>query len=114
MGGSDMSENAVLLTTLILGLIAVSPEEAQVTGIRICQLMPNTEVRVKLSDDTLVRRALTDMNGNIFIKNLHGKSWVIESTSVGRKQFRFEAKELEKVKINPKSGILSVGCVKLF
>lgn len=101
-----MAENSAALIALLFGLIAVSPEENYITGIKICGLAPRAEVQVKLSDDTLIRKTVTNKNGTIFIKRFH-KSWIVESTFANGKRFHF------KVPITPKSSILQVGCSKL-
>lgn len=99
-----------LLITFLFGLMVTSSAIAGMKGIKICGLAPHVDVLVKLSDNTVVRKVVTDENGIVLIKELYGEHWVIESTSANRKPFHFKASE---VPITPKSGILSVGCVKL-
>ncbi|KKS25934.1 MAG: hypothetical protein UU84_C0031G0004 [Candidatus Yanofskybacteria bacterium GW2011_GWC2_41_9] len=103
-------KGVVLILTILFSLVVTSSLEAGIKGIKICGLMPNVEVLVKLSDGTLVKNVVTDNNGNVLIKELHGEQWVFESTYPNRKRFRFEITTTTPV---VKSGILQVGCVKL-
>ncbi|MBI2639804.1 MAG: hypothetical protein HYW90_02840 [Candidatus Sungbacteria bacterium] len=81
---------------------------AYVQGVKICELAPNAKVLVELSDGTVVREAITDANGVVLFKELHGNSFIIESVSKDGKRFHFE------VVTPPKIGTLSVDCYKLF
>lgn len=106
MEGSDMAQNSALLIMILFGLAVVSPTEAGMKGIKICGLAPNVNILVKLSDDTLVRKAVTDNKGNVFIKELHGEHWIFESTSANRKPFRLEITKTTSVS----SRIILIDC----
>lgn len=99
-----------LLIALIFGLAVNFAEATEGKSVRICGLMPNSEVLVKIHDDTIIRKAATDKGGNILIEKLHGNFFIFESTSANGKRFYFEV----ILTNNDKSGTLLVDCVKLF
>lgn len=101
-----MAQNSALLITLLFGLLATSPTEAGMKGIKICRLAPNVNVLVKLSDNTLVRKVVTDNKGNVFIRELHGDHWIFESISANRKPFRLEITKTTSVS----SRIILINC----
>ena len=110
----DMKKKTFWPVMVLFSLLMVSSSaEAYKEWVKICGLMPNVEVLVKLSDDTVIRKAVTNKNGDVLIEKLHGEYFIFESTSADGKPFRFE------VIISPesgitKSGVLQIDCYKLF
>lgn len=102
-----MAQNSALLIAFLFGLAVAGPTEARMKGIKICELAPHTEVVVKLSDNTVVRKVVADKKGIALIKELHGEHWIFESISANGKRFY-----LEITKRTP--GILLIDCYKLF